>query len=177
MIRITASHGRKVPGRQEYSTLSYHCSIEVELCDAVPEEVLKRVHAMWSDLERAVDQRVEAQQPETGRANGNGHGPSNGHHADGMGQRYGSTGNGHHGEDSRSANGNGRSADRPENSSNGGLSAKQKSFLIGLGSKRAWRVPRLNEELRSITGRDDATLHSLSKFEASACIEVMKGEQ
>lgn len=145
MIRITASHGRKHPTEGR----SFQASIEVEVPDGDAAMVVERIHGIWNELRRAVDERMAgsgadhrpATQAQTGlppalQANGNGHAPT--------------------------------PAD------NGQISGKQKNYLLGLSSKRGWRVGELNENIRQLVGREDATLHSLTRQEASRAIESLK---
>ena len=49
MLKLNASYARKVPAEEEYSSQSYHASIEVELPDGLSGEALQeRIHATFN---------------------------------------------------------------------------------------------------------------------------------
>ena len=181
IVRITASHSRKVPDpHQQFATRSYAASIDAqaEVGEAEAAAVVARLHALWNELQRAVDERVAALCPDSRAEQRNGNGgqaPSTRGH-----QSNGHRSNGHQSNGHRTNGSNGtheRAAAHQSGNDNGTLSAKQKNFLLGLSSKRGWRIPRLNEELCQIFGRSDANLHGLSRREASLAIEAIRGEQ
>ena len=47
MLKLNASYSKKVPAEGEYSSQSYHASVEVELPDGLtPEQLQGRIHAI-----------------------------------------------------------------------------------------------------------------------------------
>jgi hypothetical protein len=58
MLKLNASFSKKVPAEQEYSSKSYHASIEMELPDGLTEEQLK---GKVSDTFRMVRESVESE--------------------------------------------------------------------------------------------------------------------
>lgn len=149
MIRITASHGRKhaTEGR------TFQASIEVELADGDAAMVVERIHGIWNELQRAVDERMAG--------NGADHRPAPSPTAQAQTVRPPAV----------QVNANGHA---PAVADNGQISGKQKNYLLGLSSKRGWRVGELNENIRQLVNREDATLHSLTRQEASRAIESLK---
>jgi len=57
MLRLNASYSKKVPvDGQEYSSQSYHASIEVEIPDGLtPEQLRERIHDTFDLVRRSVD--------------------------------------------------------------------------------------------------------------------------
>ena len=53
MLKLNTSYSKKVPAESEYSSKSYHASIEMELPDGLSEQQIKdRIHGTF-DLVRA----------------------------------------------------------------------------------------------------------------------------
>ena len=56
MIKLTASYSKKVPAGQEYSSQSYHCSVEVELPhNQGPDVLQKQIRQTFSLVRRSVE--------------------------------------------------------------------------------------------------------------------------
>ena len=63
-----ASFSKKIPAEAQYSSKSFHASLEVEVADEIANDGPKlqdRLRALWRDLERAVELQIE-------ESNGNG---------------------------------------------------------------------------------------------------------
>ena len=56
MLKLNASYAKKVPAEEEYSSQSYHASIEVELPDGLSGEALQeRIHATFNLVRNSVE--------------------------------------------------------------------------------------------------------------------------
>ena len=67
MLKINASYSKKVPAETEYSSQSYHCTIESELPDGLTHQQLQeRIHATFAMVKQAVEAELHGgQQPVT----------------------------------------------------------------------------------------------------------------
>ena len=167
-MKLTVHTTKKI-GLRGYGSQCYGATLEIELQEGTPEEVARTYRAAAADLRRLVEAEI-ARDRDSEAA------PARGHNENGSGNgrpAKGHNGNGHSHGNSRSAHHNGNGNDRGPCT----LSAKQKNFLLGLSSKRGWRIPQLNDELRVILDRADVSLHSLTKQEASLAIESLKADQ
>ena len=56
MLKLTASYSKKVPADTEYSSQSYHASVEVELPDGLtPEQLNARIHETFAMVRDSVE--------------------------------------------------------------------------------------------------------------------------
>ncbi|MEA4863596.1 MAG: hypothetical protein VB042_09855 [Victivallaceae bacterium] len=56
MLKLNASYSKKVPAEGEYSSQSYHASIEVELPDGLsPEQLRGRIHETFQTVRDSVE--------------------------------------------------------------------------------------------------------------------------
>ena len=56
MLKLNTSYAKKVPAEEEYSSQSYHASIEVELPDGLSGEALQeRIHATFNLVRNSVE--------------------------------------------------------------------------------------------------------------------------
>lgn len=56
MLKLNASYAKKVPAEEEYSSQSYHASIEVELPDGLSGEALQeKIHATFNLVRNSVE--------------------------------------------------------------------------------------------------------------------------
>ena len=74
MLKLNASYAKKVPAKEEYSSQSYHASIEVELPDGLSGEALQeRIHATFNLVRNSVEAELHgknlALQPDNSRQN------------------------------------------------------------------------------------------------------------
>lgn len=59
MLRLNASYSKKVPAEGEYTSQSYHASVEVELSDALaPEQIKTRIHETFVMVKEAVESEL-----------------------------------------------------------------------------------------------------------------------
>ena len=68
MIKLHASYSKKIPAEEQYSSKSFHASLEIEVGDDVVRngrQLEEKLRALWSDLERAVENQIR-------QSNGNG---------------------------------------------------------------------------------------------------------
>ena len=68
MIKLHASYSKKVPAEEQYSSKSFHASLEVEVSDDVAkngDQLQQKLRALWQDLQDAVETQIQA-------SNGNG---------------------------------------------------------------------------------------------------------
>ena len=56
MLKLNASYSKKVPADTEYSSQSYHCSVEVELPDGLtPEQLSSKIHETFALVRDSVE--------------------------------------------------------------------------------------------------------------------------
>ena len=56
MLKLNASYSKKVPTSEQFSSQSYHCSVEVELSDAAtPEQLQAKIHDTFALVRDAVE--------------------------------------------------------------------------------------------------------------------------
>ena len=56
MLKLNASYSKKVPADSDYSSKSYHCSIEVEISDGVSEaELHEKIHDTFTLVRESVE--------------------------------------------------------------------------------------------------------------------------
>lgn len=69
MLKLNASYSKKVPADTEYSSQSYHASVEVELPDGLtPEQLNARIHETFAMVRDSVESELHgnaARQPST----------------------------------------------------------------------------------------------------------------
>ena len=71
MLKLNASYSKKVPAQGEYTSQSYHASLEAELSDALePQQIKEKIHDTFALVRDAVEaelhgnvQKVEASRP------------------------------------------------------------------------------------------------------------------
>jgi len=60
MLKLNASYSKKVPAESNYSSRSYHASIEVELSDGMSQEQLKdKIHNTFALVREAVETEIQ----------------------------------------------------------------------------------------------------------------------
>jgi hypothetical protein len=56
VLKLNASYSKKVPAEGEYSSQSYHCSMEIELADALePQQIQAKIHDTFAQVRNAVE--------------------------------------------------------------------------------------------------------------------------
>src|ERR1035437_9746779 len=82
MLKVNTSYSKKIPIEgQQYSSQSFHASVEIELSDALkPEEIRTRIHDTFNLVKQSVEEELNGkvqngngQQPVNNKSNGNGH--------------------------------------------------------------------------------------------------------
>ena len=59
MLKLNASYSKKVPTSEQFSSQSYHCSVEVELSDAAtPEQLQAKIHDTFALVRGAVESEL-----------------------------------------------------------------------------------------------------------------------
>ena len=59
MLKLNASYSKKVPTAEQFSSQSYHCSVEVELSDAAtPEQLKTKIHDTFALVRDAVESEL-----------------------------------------------------------------------------------------------------------------------
>ena len=82
MLKLNASYSKKVPAEGEYSSQSYHASIEVELPDGLNQAQLQaRIHETFA----LVKESVESELHENTSSQHGGNAPKNNHNQQGQG--------------------------------------------------------------------------------------------
>ena len=64
MLKLNASYSKKVPAEGEYSSQSYHASVEVELPDGLtPEQLQGRIHETFDLVRNSVEVELHGKCP------------------------------------------------------------------------------------------------------------------
>ena len=64
MLKLNASYSKKVPAEGEYSSQSYHCSVEVELSDKLEaHDIQAKIHETFSLVRDAVETELHGTAP------------------------------------------------------------------------------------------------------------------
>lgn len=63
MLKLNASYSKKVPAESEYSSQSYHASIELELPDGLSQNEIKaRIHSTFELVKDSVENEITKKQ-------------------------------------------------------------------------------------------------------------------
>jgi hypothetical protein len=82
MLKLNTSYSKKVPAESEYSSKSYHASIEMELPDGLTEQQIKdRIHGTFDLVRETVETEIGSQVSK-GNTPRNGYGQSQKPHND-----------------------------------------------------------------------------------------------
>ena len=147
MLKLNASYSKKVPAEGEYSSQSYHASIEVELPDGLTKDQLQnRIHETFD----MVRDSVEAELHEKTTSNGGGQNVQN--QAQNNQQGY-----------SAQARNNGQMNTVSGNDAQ--ASSKQISYLLSLASKRGITPQQIAAQ------QNVGSISQLSRRQCSALIE------
>ena len=61
MLKLNASYSKKVPAESEYSSQSYHCTIEVELPDGLTgQQLQEKVHDVFAFVRNSVESELHS---------------------------------------------------------------------------------------------------------------------
>ena len=64
MLKLNASYSKKVPAGEEYSSQSYHASVEVELPDGLTQDQLQaRIHETFDLVRNSVEAELHGKTP------------------------------------------------------------------------------------------------------------------
>ena len=64
MLKLNASYSKKVPAGEEYSSQSYHASVEVELPDGLSQDQLQtRIHETFDLVRNSVEAELHGNVP------------------------------------------------------------------------------------------------------------------
>ena len=64
MLKLNASYSKKVPAGEEYSSQSYHASVEVELPDGLsPDQLQTRIHETFDLVRNSVEVELHGNSP------------------------------------------------------------------------------------------------------------------
>ncbi|OGV48887.1 MAG: hypothetical protein A2017_00375 [Lentisphaerae bacterium GWF2_44_16] len=59
MLKLNASYSKKIPAESEYSSQSYHASVEIELSDGLQSDELKtKIHDTFNLVKNAVEDEI-----------------------------------------------------------------------------------------------------------------------
>ena len=62
MLKLNASYSKKVPAEGEYTSQSYHCSVELELSDAMDPDALKaKIHETFELVRTSVEAELHGE--------------------------------------------------------------------------------------------------------------------
>ena len=147
MLKLNASYSKKVPAEGEYSSQSYHASIEVELPDGLTQDQLQtRIHETFA----MVRDSVEAELHEKTTSNGGGQNVQNQVQNNQQGYSAQTRNNG------QMNTGSGNDAQ---------ASSKQISYLLSLASKRGITPQQIAAQ------QNVGSINQLSRRQCSALIE------
>jgi len=182
MAKIVAGLTRKKPGQEQYSSDGYHLSVEVEADISTREEFAERVHALFSEVEAALDREIAERKPQqtypaTRRDFWGGNGGNGGHaapqerdrsHANAFG---GNGGNGN-------GNGNGKPPAASQQTDGAApCTPKQVQFLFRLARKNGLtKQSDLSAWIAEHVGVSK-TAYQLTKVEASKAIDLLNGKE
>ena len=123
MLKLNASYSKKVPAEGEYSSQSYHASIEVELSDGLTaDQIQDRIHETFA----MVRDSVEAELHGNGTANPEGSAPRNQQNQSRQGYRSGASNYG---------------KGKGQNQEDAAASPKQIKYLLDLAVELILREP------------------------------------
>lgn len=146
MLKLNASYSKKVPAEEEYSSQSYHASIEVELPDGLTQDQLQsRIHETFEMVRNSVEAELHGNTP-----NCNG-GQQVQNQAPNQQQGY-----------SAQARNNGQMNGSTNDSQ---ASSKQINYLLSLASKRGVTPQQIAAQ------QNVANVNMLTKRQCSALIE------
>ena len=146
MLKLNASYSKKVPAESEYSSQSYHASIEVELPDGLTQDQLQsRIHETFEMVRNSVEAELH------GNITSNCGGQNVQNAVQNNQQGY-----------SAQPRNNGQ-MNGPSNDSQ--ASSKQISYLLSLASKRGVTPDQIAAQ------QNVANVNQLSKRQCSALIE------
>ena len=64
MLKLNASYSKKVPAGEEYSSQSYHASVEVELPEGLsPDQLQARIHETFDLVRNSVEAALHGKSP------------------------------------------------------------------------------------------------------------------
>ena len=82
MLKLNASYSKKVPADGEYTSQSYHASVEVELPDGLTQDQLQsRIHETFEMVRNSVEAELHGKTANRQGANGTVNTVNNGQHA------------------------------------------------------------------------------------------------
>ena len=68
MLKLNASYSKKVPAEGEYTSQSYHASVEVELPDGLNQDQLQnRIHETFEMVRNSVEAELHGNIPQPAR--------------------------------------------------------------------------------------------------------------
>ena len=154
MLKLNTAYAKKVPAEAEYSSQSYHVSMEVELSDGLtPEQVEAKIHENFDLLRKSVEDELKNnsvhQQPALLPAE----------NASTASQKSPAQ------QQNRSAYGK-----RPGTNSDAPASPKQIKFLLDLARQNGYTPEHLK------TMFNVPALESLSKIQCSRAIDELSGK-
>ena len=78
MLKLNASYSKKIPAESDYSSQSYHASIEVELPDGLtPNQLQEKIHETFDLVRNSVESELHGNTSVNSRENTPQNGPKN----------------------------------------------------------------------------------------------------
>ena len=146
MLKLNASYSKKVPADTEYSSQSYHASVEVELPDGLtPEQLNARIHETFAMVRDSVEAELH------------GEGGNAGQMVDAPQLPIQTS------QQNKSAYGKKPATDAP-------ASPKQIKFLLDLARQNGYTVEQLKARFNV------AQLEDLSRTQCSRAIDTLNGK-
>ena len=152
MLKLNASYSKKVPAEGEYSSQSYHASIEVELSDGLTaDQIQDRIHETFA----MVRDSVEAELHGNGAANLEGPAPRNQQNQSRQGYRSGASNYG---------------KNKGQSQEDAAASPKQIKYLLGLARNNGITPQQI------LTRFKVNALEELTRNQCSLAIDEFNGE-
>ena len=146
MLKLNASYSKKVPADTEYSSQSYHASVEVELPDGLtPEQLNARIHETFAMVRDSVEAELH------------GEGGNAGQMADAQLPIQSAP------QQNKPAYGKKPATDSP-------ASPKQIKFLLDLARQNGYTIEQLKSRFNV------SALEDLSRTQCSRAIDILNGK-
>jgi hypothetical protein len=175
MAKITVGLSRKRPGSESYSSNAFHLSVEAEADIKTRAEFAERVHSLFSEVERCLDDEIARRSPQhvpsTSRRDfWSGNGGNGGGHAEPQ-KRDRS-----HSSPGGNGGGNGKGAEQQGSDNGASASAKQIQFIFRLARRAGMTTQAdLAQWVKENFGTAN-TPYQMSRAEASKVIDLLNAK-
>lgn len=156
MLKLTASYSKKVPAETDYSSQSYHASVEIELPDGLtPEKLNTKIHDTFALVRDSVETEL--------------HGNTSREPADAIQTPPPQSYSGQHETTAQNAS-QPTYSKKSSSASDAPASPKQIKFLLDLARQNGYTVEQLKSRFNV------AALEDLSRTQCSRAIDMLNGK-